>query len=471
MAPLDEATSVSLADSHARGRFSPRGEGRSRRRPAHAGRTPRSATCVRTGLPVLVAVLLAGAVSAASDPASDRAITTVLRNSQPCVRHVKIWRRQQVTETLDVVVALGSERDAASAEGRASGPGVQPLGLFLQERGGRVRVYTLAVTRLSCEMAFLLHVSSSDIVFACESEKGQRHREKFVYDVRAKALVKAFTYPPYAVTSMRMNAGRVVVTASNGVQRVIADYDAGQQPAWHVRRTLADGTPERGENRCPPSPLAPSAPFGPFKSFQLVPWAEADNASQAWVVQERRGTATRHHRLPLSTRAEYAAARGHEHGDHNPGDVEIDDGIGPHAVFGDELWVGKSFYDGEGKAGVGGIAAFDISARRFKVFTGPLMAGWSAAAIYAEERSVWVSRVGHAELWTLSGGLVRFDRATQTFHVADEGLGIGCQFLSAGGRLLLGTDAGVTIVEEDRIFHVMFDEASDGRVRVVASER
>ena len=419
--------------------------------------------------PLFIALLLVSGVAAANDPANDAAIAEVLRRAQPYVRHVEVSRRQQVSDTLDIVVAVGSERDPAGAQGQMLGPGVQPVGLFLQERGGRFRVFTLTVTRLRCDIFFVLHVSSSDVIFACENEKNDHYREKFVYDVNAKALVKAFRYQPFAVTSARVDAGRVVVSATNEVRRVIADYDAVRQPPWRVRQTLAGGQP--GGGRCLIGPLAPSATFGPSKSFQLVPWVRADNQEWEWLVRERRAAISRHHRLPQSTYAEYATARGHEHRDLRRGDVEIDEGIGPVVISGDELWVGKTFYNGEGMTGIGGIATFDTSSKRFEVFTGPLLAGWSVSAIHADEQSVWVSRVRYGELHTENGGLVRFDRATRRFHLVDPDGGIGCRFVSAGDRLLLGTDAGVTIVHGEQVSHVMFDQTSDGRVRVVASER
>jgi hypothetical protein len=395
----------------------------------------------------------------------DDAIAGVLRHSQPLVRHVGILR--PVSETLDLVVALGSERDPAGAAARINGPGKQPVGVFLQARAGGGRVYTLTVLTSFCEERVLLRVSPSDVIFACDNEKNERHREKVVYDANAKGLVKAFRYSPFAVTSTWIEGGRAVVSGSNGTTRVIADYDPARQPVWRVRRAFADAT--QRWSGC--SETAPSTPFGPAGSFQLVRWARAVKPNEEWVVRERRGAAVRHHLLPLSTYAEYVAARGHEYRDLTPGDVEIEDAIGPHSVFGDELWVGKRFYDGEGSTGVGGIAMFDTAAKRFDVFTGALLAGWSVSAIHADARSVWLSRVRIGELSTVSGGLVRFDRATRAFHLADSGLGIGCRFLSAGDRLLLGTDAGVAIVHGDEVSHAMFDQTSDGRVRVVASER
>jgi hypothetical protein len=87
-------------------------------------------------------------------------------------------------------------------------------------------------------MYSILHVSSSAVVFACENEKNERHREKVVYDVNAKALAKAFRYQPFGVTSVWQDSGRVVVSASKWHatrRRLPISLDWRSAVPWHRR--------------------------------------------------------------------------------------------------------------------------------------------------------------------------------------------------------------------------------------------
>src|SRR5688572_10925049 len=113
------------------------------------------------------AVVVALLDQSPSDP--DRAVVTVLRQSQPYVTATRIWRRQPITPTLDVVAVLGVGDRAAIQDRSEIKPGTGPFGLFLQEREPPYRVFTLSITTV-CGYGDLIRVTATDTLIACHAE-------------------------------------------------------------------------------------------------------------------------------------------------------------------------------------------------------------------------------------------------------------------------------------------------------------
>lgn len=148
-------------------------------------------------------------VSAASALDPDRSVLQLL-NKQNTAR---ILDRTQVSSELDVVVALSDPHGWWSKTAR--------LGVFLQRRDQPGTIFQIAVANGIYDEDCLPRVeraTNTDVVIACQPEKGGpgAHR-KFVYDIRAKALVK-----------------RVDYSASPVERRVTLQYQPGQEPPFRL---------------------------------------------------------------------------------------------------------------------------------------------------------------------------------------------------------------------------------------------
>jgi len=143
--------------------------------------------------------------------------------------------------------------------------------------------------------------------------------------------------------------------------------------------------------------------------------------------------------------------------------------IGPWQLEGDRLWFGKAFYDAEGLTGVGGFGYFDPASRQFRVFTSPAMADWSVSAIHVEPDAIWLALGSFGE-GESSGGMLRFDRRTETYRQFESG-DIGRGFAVVGEHLVLATDNGLTVIHQNEARHYIVDQTTDGRLRLVATTK
>lgn len=397
----------------------------------------------------------------------DRAVVTVLRQSQPDVTATRIWRRQPITPTLDVVAVLGVGDRIPIQDRSEIEPGMGPFGLFLQERERPYRVFTLSITTL-CGYGNVMRISATDMLIACDGEKGGVvPSEKLVYDPRAKQLVTKFSYQPFMTTARaRHSSDAAVLSFGNGERLATVAFRPGQEPPLRIiamRRAQPEAVPAyRGLF----ADTREVSRFGPAGRFAAEPLAVDGTAAIEWLVRDT--TSGQRYRLPLSTAATFRKARP-EHAQ-NTVVSEFQDRIGPRVADGDRLWFGKTFYDGEGVEGVGGLGSFDAATSRFEILTSPLIADWSVTAIHVEADHIWLALASHGEFGDRSGGVLRFDRRDATFHKVADTRGIGGQFLRVGGELLLVTDVGVTTIGAE-VRHYLVDQTSDGRQRIIEVER
>jgi len=150
---------------------------------------------------------------------------------------------------------------------------------------------------------------------------------------------------------------------------------------------------------------------------------------------------------------------------------ELKEHIGPWQVEGEKLWFGKTFYDGEGNSGIGGFGYFDPSEKRYRLFTSSLIADWSVSAISVQPDAVWLALVSRGEYGDDGGGLLRFDRQSETFQRVTTGQEIGQEFVRVDDRLLLATDIGITVIREDQAKKYIVDQTTDGRLRIVPADK
>lgn len=433
----------------------------------------------RIALTSLLLAALAAALAQAQGGA-DLAVVAALKQADRSLIATTIWRRVHLTPALDLVLAIGAP--AGPPLGDASDRGhwwwdeSRKLGVFLQARTQPYRVSSLAIAPGPPECAArIVRATATDTVVACTGEKSAAYpSRKFVYDVGARRLVGQFSYEPLTMyRALRRDApvGALIIGA-NKTQHVVVDFVPDRLPAFRVAATRprleSDHTSAIVGDT--PVPLA-SPPFGPLQTFRLIPVAPPrDELGPEMVVQERIGRG-RLYPLPRSTYAEFANARPGRVQDGYGPETRLNDRIGPWEVDDTRLWFGKTFYDGEGYSGIGGFGYFDAREREFRTFTPPAVSDWSVSAMSVQRDAVWLALVSRGEWGDRGGGLVRFDRASETFERFEIDNGVGFQFVPAGGHLVLATTTGMTLVRQSDLRHYFVDRATDGQLRVVAADR
>jgi hypothetical protein len=281
-----------------------------------------------------------------------------------------------------------------------------------------------AIARLPAPAACTLRLERAtltDTVLACIGEKSEIHPNwKFVYDPRAKALVKHFTYMPFRFTGPGF-------TASNGERSVRVIVGPGTEPAFRI--LIAPHNPER------PPPARYKHPTG------LPP-------------------------LRQSVYDDFARARpGRVANGYTRDAATFEEIIGPRVKEDNLLWFGKSFYDGEGHTGIGGFGFYNDATRRYTTYSPPEIVPYSVSAIAVSPHHVWFGLVHNGEWGPTGAGLLRFDRATQSVTRFDSP-DIAGAIVIEGTRVLAATNFGITIVEGDRQRRFFVDQTTDGRLRM-----
>jgi hypothetical protein len=209
--------------------------------------------------------------------------------------------------------------------------------------------------------------------------------------------------------------------------------------------------------------------FGSSGSFTLR-YEEDALASPRPVIVEQHGTEKRRHELPPSTYEEFAQARPDRvKQGYSPGAI-LNEHIGPWKLEGNRLWFGKTFYDGEGHTGIGGFGYFDSETGKYRLFAPPEIAGWSVSALDVGVDAVWLALMHRGEWGNTGGGLLRFDRRSETAQKLDLP-DLAKQSLRVGDRLLFATDFGIAVVENGRVRRYFIDRTTGGRWRAVEANR
>ncbi len=421
----------------------------------------------------LLSVLAVGCALRGANP--DEAIVTAMRSAAG-INDVRVLRRIGVDTDLDLVLAAGFSGPTASG----SSPRAwqwwgkdTPLGLFLQRREQAGMVYRLAIDKglpdMDCS-ARLERVTSAEVVLSCTPEKGRfGPMRKFVYDSRAKTLVKQFDYSPYQMARIFVSGERAILVGSNYRELVALEYDpartpafrvlrGGEKAAWEARLTTTAGTvglEMRREIYIQPEPSG-EIRFGRGRRF----------AMKDGLITQKAARGAMDYPLPQSSYDEFARARPERVRDGYRRDgTTIEEKIGPWQVEGDRLWFGKTFYDGEGNTGVGGFGYFDSSEKKYKIYSPREIAGWSVAAILVEPDTIWLGLIGNGEYRDCAGGLMAFDRKTQQierFDLPD----VVASIARAGEHLVIATAFGPAVLDNGRLGRFFVDKTSDGRLYV-----
>lgn len=144
------------------------------------------------------------------------------------------------------------------------------------------------------------------------------------------------------------------------------------------------------------------------EQLQKKPWEEKPDSTHLPAE-------LRKHPMPQSTYEQFARARPRRVANgYGPEDTVLEEQPGPYQIAGSRIWFGKTFYDGEGTSGVGGLGYFDTTTSQYGFLPVPELADWSVSAILIEDDAAWIGLVGHPEGEDYAGGLIRYDLKSGT---------------------------------------------------------
>jgi hypothetical protein len=338
----------------------------------------------------------------------------------------QVVSRTQVSPELDLVIAYSGQL----ANGDLWWGDKVRLGLFLQQREGSGLVFKIAIENgpsINEGTIRLERATATDVMFLWAPEKGRPGPMlKFVYDIRAKSLVKTVKYQPYAMK-------RIIQSGS----RLIAVGDDPDRPT--ALELVAEASP----------------PFRILRGPEALRWMTTESAPKTVYS------------LPQSTYDEFAAARPERvKNGYTRNAATMNERIGPSQLAEATVWFGKTYYDGEGQTGVGGFGYFDTVKSSYRLFSPEAVRDYSASAIFVESEAVWLGLAHNGEWGSTGGGMVRFDRATErteNFKIREIISGIA----RMGERIVLTTESGVSILDGKSIRRFIIDETIDGRLRVI----
>lgn len=422
------------------------------------------------------------AVQSADAPFRDTAVIPSFRQADPALRVFKTLSRTRADDSLDLLLVRGSPRDSGDQflSGRFAWGRDELLGLFFQDRSRPERVYLICLQHsgLSYREVKVLRASSSELTLALYMERGHPDLTmQFFVNSRAKALVKRVDYRPFSFLRIVGQSGVPQLVAGDTKQFLVVQPDAAGR-GFEIRSTagakpVLEGLPvdtwtdSQGEfRRLWPERQLPLR-FGPEGRFTLAedqnkPWGRQRN-----TIREQAGGETRPFTLPQSAWEEFAAARpGRVSDGYRKETAEIAEEIGPARVYGERLWFGKTFYDAEGTTGVGGFGYFDISSRKFVLFSPPEIRDWSVSALLVEPDAVWLGLMRRGEYTAYPGGLLKWNPATGTAQRIPLEAGINA-IARHGDQLLLATEEGISVLTGNSLEHYLIGQTAQGRYEVV----
>jgi len=173
------------------------------------------------------------------------------------------------------------------------------------------------------------------------------------------------------------------------------------------------------------------------------------------------------HPMPSSTYADFVRARPERVEDGYDSTSGIGERPGPIEWDGSRIWFGKTFYDGEGSSGVGGVGYFDTVKSTYTFLKIPGIARWSVSTLLVDDQILWIGLVGHPEGPDYGGGLLRYDLKTGT--TAKVSIDAVVRRIKRwSGRYYLVTNAGVSVIEGERpIARFQIEPELDGTYALV----
>ena len=420
-------------------------------------------------------------LAASSLSVEDRAIVPLLQRAAPGLKHVIILNRLPVSEQLNLVVALGRSWGGDDVPSEAFlWTNNTRLGLFLQDRGDAGRVYELAIKwglNDDCDTK-IERMTGRELVLSGAGEKGTIcDNQKFVFDVRAKKLVACFSYLPFRVSHVLLALQGPQFVMTDSQQLLLVESGAEDQslrvvPKEQARPTLSRIRMEESSvgsrvYRTPVPPADVTPAFGPRKRFRLATEKNGDGWDSPLVV-EKVGTKEKMYRLPQSELKTWQLARQDDIANGIPADQPlISEEIGPHQLEGNLLWFGKTFYNGEGRTGVGGFGYFDAATRSYRLYSPSQIHRWSVSAMRVEPDFVWLGLYHFGEYGGDPADLfLRWDRKTEEVRRFKVRSFIN-QISRHHDALYLSGFQGIDVLRDGQIQSYFVDRTASGRYQIV----
>jgi hypothetical protein len=434
-------------------------------------------------IPLVAAALICadGATEAFGLTQADRAFIPILRHADDALKSFATVERRQVSDELDLVLVLGSPRRDQMMYGEwPVWSKENRLGLFLQARTDANRVFTLAIEPGPPCQIHLEQVTARNVIISCPGDYDwgePAENQVFVFDTRSKRMVQRYSYPPFANYALVEGPEALYLVASDLHQVVTAASDSHDVtfrllPEDEARPVLKRVSVE-GFNgiRIPVLPSKHRITFGPGMTFVLDLHNERPRVSDDHpVISERVGKAWKQFPLPQSDRRTWKARRPDDAKNIMPvSAAKISEQIGPYQGDGDRLWFGKTFYDGESVTGVGGFGYFDADSRSYTLYAPPEIWPWSVSALLLEPDALWLGLLDRGEGDDVSGGLLRWDRASKSVGYFDLKTNIH-QIVRWSDAVYLATGDGIEVLQGDEVKRYIVDATANGRLQVVACD-
>jgi len=418
-----------------------------------------------------LACLMVMPMLAAEPIVADGLVIAALRRAAPELPNAVIVRRMPVDDGLDLVLAVASRQaQGFDSHGRHGWALQDRLGLFLQSRADPDRVYRLAIEagpNDDCSTR-IERMTAQELVLSCVGEKWSTYdNRKFVYDIRTKAVVSYFSYPPYWTAQALHDRGGTHFVMADNQRLALVDID-GRTGALRVAsaakagRALSQIPMEKSSAGDPVPPRDPVTGFGPGQRFRLSK-EKNKYGSEYTLIVEGTGPNQKPYPLAQSDLRTWQQARPDDaKAFMRPDQAEMNEEIGPHQLEGGLLWFGKTFYNSEGLTGVGGFGYFDAATAAYRLYSPPEIQRWSVSAILVEADCIWLALYRRGEYGNSSGGLLRWDRETnrvRSFPVRE----IVTSIVRAGEFVYLGATDGIVVLHGDRIASYFVDRTASGR--------
>jgi hypothetical protein len=401
--------------------------------------------------------------SAAGLTPADHAILDLVRRTTPALREAAIMKRLALNDRFDLVLAIASPAKIyITGHGEYVWSSQNCIGLFMQERMDASRIFRLATEPGPNDDCYtrVEHMTAQDLVLSCVGEKWSTYdNQKFIYDIRAKALIKHLSYAPFRAARVVQGRRGPQFVMSDTQRQLVVEVDS----VTGVPRVVPASERSIGTPAPPPDPVAE---FGPGKEFRLL--QKANQYGSAFpVIVERRGQRETLFALPQSDLRTWRQARPDDaKSGLVPNAAEMNEQIGPHQLEGDRLWFGKTFYNGEGSTGVGGFGYFDTLTRSWHIYSPPAIRQWSVSAILVEPDFIWLALYRRGEFGDNPGPLLRFHRTTEQVDVFNTGLTV--THMAVCGDALCIAGNGLAVLKDGELRTYFVDKTSSGDYRMAA---
>ena len=409
--------------------------------------------------------MILGTLCAAAQPElkpQDSPVIPLFQKTRPELKHFAILLRRPLDNRQDLLVAFASPRTAGDDPYHGDRWWAKDawIGLFLQDRDHPASMRTIGFVPAQSEQEGVIRirrVSNDELLLIRLPEKGgPLDSVELLIDARAGRLIRDIRYTPFRVSRIAEHNGVPYFLATNQKDTVVIRAESSNKYFRIVKEAAPVGNNDELHG----------ALFGPNGGFELVQ-EPGGFAGKFLVILERRAGKTVRYPLPQSTVEQYTKSRPAAiRNGWRPEAGSIQEEIGPFQVVDGQLWFGRTLYDAEGTSGIGGFGYFDSQMRKYRFFSPAEVRDWSVSAILVEPDALWLSLFHRGEYGDSSGGVIRFDRATQ--RVRRYKLpSITNAITRYQGRLYFATSDGIAFLDFDRIREFLIDYAAEGQPRLV----